>query len=45
MFAAAQGVLERYPFYLDLCHQARQAVARERMVFEREVAGVAGWLA
>ena len=45
VFAAAQGVLERYPFYLDLCHQARQAVARERMVFEREVAGVAGWLA
>lgn len=45
VFTAAREVMERYPFYLELCHEARLAVARERMVFEREVAGVAGSLA
>lgn len=38
---AAQQLLTQYPLYLTLSTQARQAVLRERMLFEREVAGLA----
>lgn len=38
---AAEQLLARYPLYLELSTPARQAVLRERMVFEREVAGLA----
>lgn len=41
VFGAAQELLRRYEFYLRLQQGAREAVLRERLVFDREVAGVA----
>lgn len=41
VFAGARQLMQQYEFYLDLSLPARQAVMRERMIFEREVAGLA----
>ncbi|WAC71913.1 hypothetical protein OU995_20370 [Roseateles sp. SL47] len=41
VFAGAQQLMQQYELYLQLSLPARQAVLRERMVFEREVAGLA----
>lgn len=41
VFAGAAGVMRDFELYLELSRPARQAVQRERMIFEREVAGLA----
>ncbi|UXH80219.1 hypothetical protein [Roseateles amylovorans] len=41
VFAGASQLLQQYPLYLELSRPAQQAVLRERMIFEREVAGLA----
>lgn len=41
VFAGAAGLMRDFELYLELSRPARQAVLRERMVFEREVAGLA----
>ena len=41
IFAAAQHLLQNDAFYRELSRPAQQAVQRERLVFEREVAGLA----
>jgi len=41
VFAGARQLMTQYELYLALSLPARQAVLRERMVFEREVAGLA----
>ncbi|MDC8773252.1 hypothetical protein [Roseateles albus] len=41
VLAGAQQLMQQYELYLDLSLPARQAVLRERMIFEREVAGLA----
>ncbi len=38
--AAARTLISRYDFYLNLLQPAQQAVARERLIFEREAAGL-----
>ncbi len=41
VFAGARQLMQHYELYLELSLPARQAVLRERMIFEREVAGLA----
>ncbi|SEL10083.1 hypothetical protein SAMN05216359_105182 [Roseateles sp. YR242] len=41
VYAGAHQLVQQYALYLQLCLPARQAVLRERMIFEREVAGLA----
>ena len=45
IYAAARELVGRHDFYLELSRPAQQAVTRERLIFEREVAGLAHALA